>query len=279
MHVVLLLLAMLAAAPVATNSSDISQAERLYQQARYADALKALGESCQTQAAPGPCERLRAFIFAALGREDDARAAFARMLDTTPDASLGDDVAPKLRGLFEEAQRDRRGSKLELESVQASGDQGAWKVKLRPPPGVELGSVTAHIAAAGSNDFQTVPLSPEGDVWVGSFQPSAGGIGTARYFLTAVTKNGAAINSGSSAMPKEQNVAMAVAAGGARDSNPTSESPTARAVRDEPLLPEWAWWAIGGAAVVAAGVTAVILLTGDDPAPGTLVVGIRFEDE
>ena len=259
---------------------DVAQAERLYDQARYDDALAALGPRCEETSNGSECERIRAFVHAALGQEGAAHAAFVRLVAADPYVRLDDDVSPKLRALFTDAQRTvQLASELTLEPIEAASEHGPWMLKVRPPEGASLEKLVAHVAAPGAESFTLVTMRAEGDVWVGEARPSSGGTGAARYFLEATLAGGVILAAGSSAAPKQIGVALARGPLTPPDGSsvPPSGGPGAVAAGG---LPRWALWSIAGgaAAVVAVGATLAIVLS-KDPKPGKIVVGIRFSDE
>jgi hypothetical protein len=280
----LLLMISLLAVPPPTG---LARAERLYNQARYEDAQKTLGSTCEgTDAAA--CERLRGFIHVALGQEREAMAAFARLLTADPKATLGDDVAPKLHDLFDEVRKTLSGlAALELSSIE-SEQHGPWTLRVKPPRAADIEAMMVFVAPKEVQNFEGVALRPHGENWTGDWFPRGTASGPVRYFIEVHLANGVMIAAGSSAMPREAAVnevvhATAVKSGsGGLDSGLDQPIPPGSSALASPTilgLPRWAFWSIvgGGAALLAGSITAAVLLT-RSPSPGTVVVGIQFED-
>ncbi len=258
---------------------DVARAERLYQQARYEDALAALGTSCNDAPNAVECERVRAFTYVALGQDSEARAAFGRMLELDSSATIGDDVSPKLRAAFDAAKSAKTALEdVAIEPVVLVSEREPWDLTIKTPAEAPILSVAAYIAPAGSDAFQPVTLYKKGGGWAGTFRPPSGGLGTARYFLELTLESGATVSAGSSARPQQVEVTLAGAA-------PDSEGPTQggghsggfwNKVRS---LPPWALWSIaGGVAAVAIGGVATAVILSQRKDPGTVVVNISFGD-
>ncbi|MBI5509121.1 MAG: hypothetical protein HY903_10240 [Deltaproteobacteria bacterium] len=274
------------------GATPIERAEQLYEKAKYERALKELGERCESGSTFAACERLRAFVLLALGRDDDARAAFHRLLVDNPDLSLGPDVAPKLQTLFNNAKRDILETQgLELEPIDTKTATDAWAVKVVAPAGVELGELKAFVLAAADARPVEVTLKREGDVWVGSVKATAGA--KLRYFLVAKLASGVEVPSGSESAPLVRGLSspsgggVGAGTGVEGDRGDTHGSPftgpqsgAVTTTGGSKPLPQWAIWSIVGGAVVLVltGVALAIVLTRDQ-APGTVHVNIHFSDE
>jgi hypothetical protein len=270
---------LLAAAP----KQDVARAERLYEQARYDDALDALGASCADTASPAECERVRAFIYAALGRDDEARAAFGRMIEAKPDATLPNDVSPRLRHLFDDAHTSQGAlTELTVDAIDVLSARGPWVVKVRPPVANDLNSIVVYIAPSGSDAFQPVTLAPEGDSWVGTFRPASGNTGTARYFIETKLASGNIVVSGSNAVPRQ--IPAIVGEGG--DTTPIDDGPGGPSepgfmdrLAQKTGLPKWALWTIGGGAAAAIiGGATITYFALRDPEPGAIRVRVEGAD-
>lgn len=268
--------------------ADVAAAQRHYDQARYEESLAALGPSCTGAADPTACERLRAFVLIASGREDEARAAFARLLTLTPDAELGDDVAPKLRNVFAAVKREL-GTILGavLEPVVVRDAERPWGLALDLDQTLPVTGVRAYVRLEGATTAREVVLQRSGLRWSGQLS-GHGGAKSARYHLVVELQGGVEVTVGSELAPRALALREGGGAGGSvggsgsvvdSDAFRMSDSQGARARRDDhTLLPVWAWWAIGGGAAVLAGVVVAILVTRDD-APGAVQVQIVFDGE
>lgn len=268
--------------------ADLASAQRLYDQARYEESLVALGPSCTGAADPSACEKLRAFVLIALSREDEARAAFDRLLVLMPDAELGDEVAPKLRNVFAAVKRDM-GTILGavLEPVAVGDDDQPWGLALDLDQGLPVRGVRVYVRLEGGTTAREVVLQRAGLRWSGSLA-GHGGAKSARYHLVVELLSGVEVTVGSELAPRALALREAGDAGGFvggsgsvvdSDAFRMSDAEGAGAKRDErALLPVWAWWAIGGGAAVLTGVVVAILMTRDE-SPGAVQVQIVFDGE
>ncbi|MBI3178585.1 MAG: hypothetical protein HYZ27_02930 [Deltaproteobacteria bacterium] len=260
---------------VAVAGTALDQAQRLYQRARYEEALKRLGPSCRGTSEVARCEQLRAFVETALGGEDEARAAFERMLAQEPDAALGA-VSPKIKALFDAAARNvHQARELALLPIEADAE---WALRLPAGPAAVAG-VIAHLSPAGHTQFQPVEMRREAEAWHGTLVVGEAQAGPARYFLEVRLVSGAELLVGSATAPREAEVRA-----------PSPPAPAPPSPFDLPGLtvsegappdgmPAWAVWTIaGGAALVVAGIVTWVVLSRDEEA-GAIRVNIRFEDD
>lgn len=266
---------MLAASP------DVDRAEELYYKARYESALNALEPGCR-----GPetarCEKVRAFVLAALGERDKAVAALTRMLTADPLASLGEQVSPKLRTLFDEAEKIHSATvAMTLDTITLPTKDAPWELRLEPPPELELASVILHVSPEGTQNYFDVALRKRQNGWVAVFRPPSGGVGTAKYFLSLELDGGKRMSIGSRAMPKTVQVEVdgepsASAPKADSDTQLAAQRPTATETSG---LPSWGLWSIvgGATALVAGGVTLGVML-GREREPGAVEFRIQFGD-
>ncbi len=266
--------------PLLLASTDLPRAERLYHRARYEKALEALGETCHDDVLA--CERLRALIHIALGDQEAARAAFGRMLARTPDASLGPEVSPKVQSFFANVKREiLELTNLEIEPIDLAHEEATWVLKVYQPNVDDLDAVTAFIARPGRDDFESLELAREGDVFVGSVDAEPPAEGRLRYYLVARVSGGVEIPAGSASEPLA--VAVRVVGGGNGNGGDSGDGPFDLPGLDDDDddggLPPWALWTIvgGGAAVVATSVALALVLSGGGE-PGSVDVNIRFVD-
>ena len=275
--------------------SPVQRAEQLYNQARYDDALKALGRSCQgstiRESEQVACEKLRAFALVALGREGEARAAFDRLIVANPDTDLGADVSPKLQALFSSAKREiAQVMSLQLEAVSpgtasVSGAQAPWPLTVRVPGDVYLDALNVHVATASTSRYTEVALRSQDGVWIGMYEPPTEP-SAPRYYLVATLASGVDVSVGDATSAKAVVVSAAPIDPIGYDplepgrTEPNALAATRRSGGDDDTiagLPPWAFWsAVGGAAVVT-GVLVYVLTRGGGDEPGAVRVGLTFQ--
>jgi hypothetical protein len=289
-----ILVVLLAAAAV----SPVQKAEQLYNQARYEEALKTLGATCDNpsirESEQLTCEKTRAFALLALGRETEARAAFDRMLVRNPDADLGRDVSPKLQATFSAAKRDlAQVMALQIEPVNPgpAGPSGTapWPLTVRPPSDLALDGVRAYVAGASSTRYNEVVMREQSGAWLGMYDPQ-GDANAPRYYLVATLASGVEVQIGDSMASK----ALVISAGTdpmgmdpydgfappQAHAAPAKLNATRKNENDEKIagLPPWAFWtAVGGAAVVATVVIVVLASGGGGESNGAVNVGLTFQ--
>lgn len=273
--------------------SPVQKAEQLYNQARYEDALRSLGTSCEgttvRESEQTACEKIRAFSLMALGRDAEARAAFDRMLVKAPDADLGRDVSPKLQAMFSSAKRDlAQVNALQIEPAVSSGAGVPLPLTVRPPADLQLQSLRAYVASASSTRYNEVAMREQNGAWLGMYDPQ-GDASSVRYYLVATLGSGIEVQIGDSMASKALAVnadtgAMGYDTGygqyGAPHAAPTKLSATRKSENDDKIagMPKWAFWtAVGGAAVVATVVIIVVASSGGGTDNGNVRVGLSFQ--
>lgn len=295
------MLSLVLSALAALPPPDVAQAQRLYQQARYPQALAALGPDCLDTSSPGECERVRASTHVALGEDAAARAAFARMLALDPRAELPG-ASPKLQGVLREVKQAYEAlTALSLAPVRVAAPGSPWRLEVAPPAGLPVERVTVYVDAARLG-FERVPLTARGTSFGADYRPPAGAPVRPAYFVETVVAGGAKVTSGSSAVPRDLSVAradvgsattavvpaevitaarvpLAAATGGtaalAPPVTPVAPAPTAATG-----MPRWGIWALaGGAAAALAGGVTWAVVRNRKSEPGRIVVGIKFEDQ
>lgn len=261
----------------------LDRAQRLYEQARYEDALAELGPRCSQSDVERlvACERVRAFVHIALGREDEARAAFDRLLVAAPDATLGADVSPKLHGLFNGAKR-ALGTvmSMSLEPVSVPERGVPWPLTVRAPDGVELRALRAHVSTSSSSGFLDVVLTERDGAWVGVFQHTEDGTPSPRYYLLATLPSGVEVALGSEAAAQPLTVRIEGSGGGLGGGDGGADPIGDPRPGDDRILgmKPWAFWStVGGTAAILTTVVLVVALSGE-PAPGALDVAIQLQD-
>jgi tetratricopeptide (TPR) repeat protein len=283
----------LVAIAVVAAVSPVQRAEQLYNQARYEDALKALGRSCQSvrESEQVACEKVRAFAQVALGREAEARAAFDRLIVANPDADLGADVSPKLQSLFSSAKREiAQVMSLQLEPVSpgvsaGGGANAPWPLTVRVPGDVYLDALHAHIATASTSRYSEVTLRSQDGVWIGMYEPPTEP-SAPRYYLVATLSSGVNVSVGDAASAKAVVVSAAPLDPLGYDplepqhAEPAALAATRRGDDDEKIagLPPWAFWTVvGGSAAVVTSVLVYVLTRGGGDEPGAVRVGLTFQ--
>lgn len=250
----------------------ITKAQHAYDDARYEKALNILGDNCKLLADPVACERLRAFVHIALGESDKARAAFDRMLSLDPSATLGDDVSPKIKQQFADAQ----AAITEVQAMRVERphqvSSGSWLLEVRNPSANNVDAL-AVFASTSKDDFIRIDLSREGEVWVGTWRVGRDAPPTAQYYFEASLAGGAVVEIGTRDQPFELTLGT---------SRPADETPPQKVDDEEGGggLPSWAPWAIGagvGAAVITAVIVGVVVATQGGPT-GAVAVNIHYEN-
>ncbi len=271
--------------------SPVQRAEQLYNQARYEDALKALGRSCQggsiRESELVACERVRAGALLALGRDAEARAAFDRLILANPDTDLGADVSPKIQALFSSAKREiAQVMSLQLEPVSPGGASAPWPLTVRVPGDINLEGLHAYVATASTSRYSEVTLRQQDGVWIGMYEPKSEA-SAPRYYLVATLSSGVSINVGDPQSAKA--VVVSAASADPMSYDPYAEQQAApnalNATRksssddDDKIagLPPWAFWtAVGGGAVLT-GVLIYALTRGGGDDPGAVRLGVTFQ--
>lgn len=183
---------------VMSQSANVSRAQELYSGAQYAEALRILGDSCDTALDYVGCERVRGSVNSALGKREEAITAFARALQKDPTFRLPESVSPKLAELFSVgASLVERLKGITLEAVTTSLENNIWQLSsegIGPGElveGIEVVGVTLYFSPPGSDFFFPVPLRSKGDLWLGEL--SIGGAdraGLGHYYLALQLDHG-----------------------------------------------------------------------------------------
>lgn len=254
------------------GGATLAEAESLYEQALYDEALRALGEQCDAGPSPAGCEELKAFILVALGEDDAAAAAFERMLALTPEAALSRPVAPKIQSRFEERRRAMQALRaIRLEPLAPGPDEVPVPIKLNPPNGIRIEKVRAMVREDKDSRPREVEMQEQGGAWVAMVEADA--IEDGHYSLVFELASGASVEvpeAGAAMLPFRPRARSSL--GAAFDADVEVED-------SGEGLPRWAWWTIigGGAAVVGGVILAVLLSGGSDE--GDLLIGVRFDED
>ncbi|MBX3158457.1 MAG: hypothetical protein KF773_20985 [Deltaproteobacteria bacterium] len=272
--IVLLLLAfgaVAARADVDARAIDtyLARGQKLFDDQEYAGAIQALVPVTR-DARAARAQRLRALELIALAqfiRNDRAaaRATFERILDIDPGYQLRDTSgSPKIRTFFDDLKKQlvpgydpRAGADLEHAAPTAGSAGRAIELEVRATRGGErVFELVVATRRRGELAYKTLAALPRGDArWRVRVVPE----GAAKpyvleYYVEARDAGGAAV---ARIATPDNPLEIALGPGGTDGRRP------------------WygRWYAIAGAAVVAAGVTGLIVAAGRGPDPGTLPPG------
>jgi hypothetical protein len=273
---------LLAASALSAAEDPLAAVEGMYEKARYKEALKALPASCEETDDAARCERLRGFIHIALGAERDARAAFERMIAAQPEATLGDEVSPKMQVVFEDARRVVLAVlAIEIEPPMSAA-RGTVLLEARVPEGASIEELTLYVGVG--DELEPYEMEQRSGVWSTRVRADADEL---RYYLVAKLPSGALIRAASPKEPRTVRV---------DEDAPRPTSSRERRVVEDPLqppaelertdelgpfgFPKWAFWGAvaGGVLVVGAGIALAVVLS-SDPEPGEIRVRVVYEDQ
>ncbi|PID38449.1 MAG: hypothetical protein CSB49_05535 [Proteobacteria bacterium] len=300
-HISLLLLALLVAAPfvltptVARANPEVmlKQAEKLYEQLEYIEALKVLLQ-VQQQKTATPIQRARAYLymgvcFTALGQAQNAVSAFSEVLKLRPRFRLPSGVSPSIRTMFVTALKRLKlpltpppAGKPAPTPRQRTGPQKTVDILAKAPlktsagkpitvkidiedPGKRIKTLTIRWRRIGGPDYSSIKLAYKGTKPTLEATIPVAAVGTKEgrlaYFVEARDAGGQVV-----ARSAGENAPHEI------DLTPFKEGSS-----------NWAWWTlgiVGGAAAIAGGVVAIVLLSkgGDTPtSPGTADVTVVLE--
>jgi hypothetical protein len=274
----IVLFALVLAAPAARADDPGAQAietylargQKMFDEQEYAGAIQTLGPVTRDARATR-AQRLRALELIALaqfirGDEGGARGTFERILDIDPGYQLRDTSgSPKIRAFFDSLKKKlvpgydpSAGADLEHAAPTAGTAGKPLEIEVR----VTRGNVFDLVVATrrrGELTYKTNAMSPRGgNKWRVRVVPElAAKPYVLEYFVEARDAGGGTI---ARIAGPDQPLEIALAAGG-------------REV--VPVAPAWytRWYVIGGAAAVAAGVTAIAIEATRGPGPGSLPPG------
>lgn len=186
-----------------------------------------------------------------------------------------------------------------------AGAVGSKLVMSSPKPALPT-TITAYLAPEGAPSFTVVPLLREGDLWAANYRIDKASTGTpVQYFLEVVLASGLTLYYGAAPLPRMLNLVDLQAGANITTGGNTAGAhvahgtgPKAAGNQGAPLnippplpdapsatstaaagMPRWVVWTIVGGVslLVAGGVTAAVLLSKAE-APGTLLIGVHFND-
>lgn len=271
----LIVLCLVATVARADNASDaqaiekfLARGQELFEDQEYAGAIQALAPVTRDARATR-AQRLRALELVALanfirGDEGAARATFERILDIDPGYQLRDTSgSPKIRAFFDELKKQlipnydpNAGADLEHAAPTAGTAAHQIELDVRATRGSErVFEIVVATRRRGELGYQLVGASPRGDgKWRARVTPAASSKPyVLEYYIEARDAGGAPI---------------------ARIAAPDTPLEIALAAGNVEKRPWYGrWYVIGGAAVVAAGITGLVVAAGRGPGPGTLPPG------
>lgn len=263
---IILLMCGVAIADPQVIETYLDRGAKLYEDQEYAAAIQALGPVTRDVRATR-AQRLRALELIAIAQlitrdEGGARATFERILDIDPGYQLRDaSGSPKVRAFFDALKAQlvpgfdtNAGADLEHAAPTAGTAGHAIELEVRATRGGErVFEIAVATRRRGELAYQIAPAAPRGGgKWRARFTPApASKPYVLEYYLEARDAGGAAVaRVGAPDAPLE----IALAAGGPDGKRPWFAR----------------WYVIAGAAVVAAGVTAIAVEATRGPGPGSL---------
>jgi len=237
------------------ESESVQQGVAAYDNLEFARAVeilnRALTESL-TREEKIVTFRTLAFAYAALGRTDDARASFARLLRLDGNAELDRSVAPKVRALFEEARAQVATGKAEPSGGGAVPTLRPHVSPAQPKEGQPVTITVVHSGGLarsvhlfhrvrGEESYSEVKTAGQRDRFELTVPGTAVRPPALEYYVTALN---------------DENVAMG-RAGTLADPLRVDVLPAKKSLRRR----AWIWGVVGGAVVVAGGVATALALT------------------
>ena len=247
----------------------LAKGQSLFNDQEYAGAIQALSPVTRDARATR-AQRLRALEIVALAHfikrdEGAARATFERILDIDPGYQLRDTSgSPKIRAFFDELKKQlipnydpNAGADLEHAAPTAGTAARIIEFEVRATRGGErVFEIVVATRRRGELAYKAIGALPRGDgKWRARVTPAASSKAyVLEYFVEARDAGGAPI---ARIAAPDTPLEIALTSGGAETKRP------------------WygRWYVIGGAAVVAAGVTGLAIAATRGPGPGTLPPG------
>jgi hypothetical protein len=249
--------------------SFLAKGQTLFNDQEYSAAIQALSPVTRDVRATR-AQRLRALEIVALSHfikqdEGAARATFERILDIDPGYQLRDTSgSPKIRAFFDELKKQlipnydpSAGADLEHAAPTAGTAGRLIELEVRATRGGErVFEIIVATRRRGELAYKTIGALPRGDgKWRARVTPvSSSKPYVLEYYVEARDAGGAPI---ARIAAPDTPLEIALAAGGSDGKRP------------------WygRWYVIGGAAVVAAGITGLAIAATSGPGPGSLPPG------
>ncbi len=247
----------------------LERGKKLYDDAEYAAAIQTLTPVTRDARATR-AQRLRALELIALSQfirndEGAARATFERILDIDPGYQLRDTSgSPKIRAFFEELKKQiipgyaNADADIEHAAPTAGTAGRSLEIEARATRGGErVFEIVVATRRRGELAYKLVTALPRGDArWRARITPEpAQKPYVLEYYIEARDAGGAAI---ARIAAPDSPLDIALAAGGVESSKRAWYS---------------RWYVVAGVAVVAAGVTGLVVATSGGPDSGTLPPG------
>lgn len=247
----------------------LERGKKLYDDAEYAAAIQTLTPVTRDARATR-AQRLRALELIALSQfirndEGAARATFERILDIDPGYQLRDTSgSPKIRAFFEELKKQiipgyaNADADIEHAAPTAGTAGRSLEIEARATRGGErVFEIVVATRRRGELAYKLVTALPRGDArWRARITPEpAQKPYVLEYYIEARDAGGAAI---ARIAAPDSPLDIALAAGGTESSKRAWYS---------------RWYVVAGVAVVAAGVTGLVVATSGGPDSGTLPPG------
>lgn len=247
----------------------LAKGQALFVDQEYAAAIQTLAPITRDVRATR-AQRLRALEIVALshfikGDAASARATFERILDIDPGYQLRDTSgSPKIRAFFDELKKalipnydPSAGADLEHAAPTAGTAARLIELEVRATRGSErVFEIVVATRRRGELAYKAIGALPRGDgKWRARVTPPASSKPyVLEYYVEARDAGGAAI---ARIAAPDTPLEIALASGGGDTKRP------------------WygRWYVIGGAAVVAAGITGLVIVANQGPGPGTLPPG------
>ncbi len=240
-----LLLGLCAASPALAQDDALARAEAAYLEvdfdATHQHALAALRAGGNTPEQLVRVYQLLGIAASALGREDEARDHFVRMLGLDRDAELDASVPPRLRDPFLEA-RGVWAARTGRLGIQVGLDRARSSLRIQlSDPSATARRVLVHSRLEGETQFVTQDAEARGAIDV----PVQGAAAADRveYYVEVLDEHRNVMLAEGSAFEPRVVGRERVAAGGGAASGPT--------IVEEPVF----WVIVGAVVAVAAGIT------------------------
>lgn len=254
--------------PVSAQGDELRQAEQAYLRVDFEATLQharsALEEGGRSRNELTRIYQLQGISAAALGREEDARDAYVRMLALDPGHEMDRNLAPRLRGPFLEARGywTAQSDRLEAQVVLAR-EEGGLRVSVSDPLDM-AGAVVLRARPAGAASWSETRVPAVGHQLVPI--PGAAEATQVEYALEVLDAHGNRIvEQGTVGAPRT------VGRAGLTASGPVREEPEGDSILASPIF-----WTIAGAIVV--GATIGIAVAASDTSVGAqtdVSIGIR----
>jgi tetratricopeptide (TPR) repeat protein len=256
------------------SEQAVVEARRLIKvELRYAAAIELLEPALSDLELPQPLRieayELLAQASIAKGSIEKAEAAYASLLELSPDHQLSPTVSPKIREVFERVKkRGTRPLRLSGLSVDVSTHRLAFSGTLEDPS-ARVSGVDLYIREAGESSFRETPMEIDGESVKAVLESDIRRGTRVDYYVIARGKSGEPLaRVGGPESPSSVLVELA-------QPDPATERITSEAKAEPPAEPSlferwWFWAAIGGVVLTGIGAAYLIGHHRSEAPPGTL---------